>query len=158
MNDLSSASTATQSDTPLATFTSVLLRQFAAPTPVRALVEALVVAAVFVAAGSVALDAPLVELLGPLVPVVLAMMLASIASGVYRPEIGNRISKVFIHSTYGFVLGAAAVIATLFVVAPQMLTVRFVGFFLFFGFFVMNTVRPLLCGTDLNDRGGRRQR
>ena len=139
-------------------FPALLLRQFSFPTPMRGAVEALVVSAVYLAAGIVALDVPFRTLLGPLVPVVLAMMLSSVASGVYRPEIRDRISNVFIHSTYGFALGAVAIVVTLSVVAPELLTLRFVSFFLFFGFFVINTVRPLLCGFDLDDRGGRRRR
>ena len=135
-----------------------LLRQFSFPTPMRGAVEALVVAAIYLAAGTVALDVPFRELLGPLVPVVLAMMLSSVASGVYRPEVRDRISNVFVHSTYGFALGAAAIVVTLALVAPGLLTLKFVSFFLFFGFFVLNTLRPLLCGMDLEERGGRRRR
>ena len=137
---------------------SLLLRQFSVPTPMRGLVEAVVVAAVYLAAGTVALDVPFETLLGPLVPVVLAMMLSSVASGVYRPEIRDRIGNVLLHSTYGFALGAGAIVMTLAVVAPELLTLRFVFFFLFFGFFVINTVRPLLCGIDLDERSGRRRR
>ena len=137
---------------------ATLLRQFSFPTPVRGAVEAVAVAAVYLAAGTVALDVPFRALLGPLVPVVLAMMLSSVASGVYRPEVRGRIGNVFAHSTYGFGLGAVAIVATLSVAAPELLTLRFVSFFLFFGFFVVNTIRPLLCGFDLDDRGGRRRR
>ena len=137
---------------------SLLLRQFRFPTPVRGAVEAVAVTAVYLAAGTVALDVPFRALLGPLVPVVLAMMLSSVASGVYRPEIRDRIGNVFAHSTYGFALGAVAIVATLAAVAPELLTLRFVFFFLFFGFFVVNTIRPLLCGIDLDDRNGRRRR
>ena len=137
---------------------ALVLRQFSVPPPVRGAVEALVVSAVYLAAGAVALDVPFRELLGPLVPVVLAMMLASVASGVYRPEIRERIGNVLLHSTYGFALGAVGLVATLAVVAPELLTLRFVSFFLFFGFFVLNTVRPLLCGFDADERSGRRRR
>ena len=137
---------------------TTLLRQFRFPTPMRGAVEALVVAAVYLAAGTVALDVPFRDLLGPLVPVVIAMMLSSVASGVYRPEIRNRIANVFAHSTYGFALGAVAIVVTLAVVAPELLTLRFVFFFLFFGFFVVNTLRPLLCGLDPDERSGRRRR
>ena len=137
---------------------AIVVRQFSFPTPMRGAVEAVAVAAVYLAAGTVALDVAFRELLGPLVPVVLAMMLSSVASGVYRPEIRERVDNVFLHSTYGFALGAVAIVVTLSIAAPELLTLRFVFFFLFFGFFVFNTLRPLLCGFDLDDRGGRRRR
>ena len=48
---------------------------------------------------------------------------------------------------------------TLALVAPELLTLKLVSFFLFFGgFFVLDTLRPLLCGMDLEERGGRRRR
>ena len=51
-----------------------------------------------------------------------------------------------------------AIVVTLALVAPELPTLRFVLFFLFFGFLVFNTLRPPLCGIDLDDRGGRRRR
>ena len=137
-------------------FSRVLIRQVRFPTAIRALTESLLFCAVFLAAGNVSLGVPLVHILVPMVPVVFVMMLAMTLSGVYRPEITNSIMKLYVHSAYGFVLGAIMFIITMPLVAPEYATAKFEFFFLFFSFFVLNTLRPIISGTDFMDGGGRR--
>ena len=134
----------------------VLIRQVRFPTAIRALTESLIFGAVFLAAGYVSLGAPLVHILVPMVPVVFVMMLAMTLSGVYRPEITNMIVNLYVHSAYGFVLGAIMFIITMPLIAPEFATAKFEFFFLFFSFFVINTMRPIISGTDFMDGGGRR--
>lgn len=111
---------------------------------------------VFLAAGYVSLGMSIVDMLAPMVPVVFIMMLSMTFSGVYRPEITNSIMNLYIHSAYGFVLGSITFVALVHVIAPEFATLKFEFFFLFFSFFVINTMRPIISGTDFMDGGGRR--
>lgn len=134
----------------------MVLRQVRFPSFFRAVTETLLFSGVFLAAGHVSLGAPLVEMLGPMVPIVFVMMLSMVISGVYRREINNSIMNLFIHSVYGYVFGSVMFVASVYVFAPQFATLKFQFFFLFFSFFIMNTMRPLISGTDFMDGGGRR--
>ena len=136
--------------------TQVLVRQVRFPSLSRCLVEALMFAAVFLAAGHVSLDLGLAEMLAPMVPIVLVVMLCSVASGVYRREITNSIVNIYVHSAYGFALASVAFPLVAYWLAPRYTDGRFVFLFLFAMFFVTNTVRPLISGTDFMDGGGRR--
>lgn len=133
-----------------------LIRQVRFPSPSRCLVEVLMLSAVFLAAGHVSLGHGVTEMLGPMVPVVLMAMLCSVASGVYRREITNSIMNIYVHSAYGFVLVALCFPFTVALFAPTYADGRFAFLFLFAMFFVTNTVRPLISGTDFMDGGGRR--
>jgi len=86
------------------------------------------------------------------------MMLCMVASGVYRREITNSIMNIYVHSLYGFVLASFAFIVTVYVLAPEYLTGKFVFFFLFFAFFVVNTLRPLISGVDFREGSDQRSR
>lgn len=112
--------------------------------------------AVFLASGFVSLGMPVLDMLAPMVPVVFLMMLCMVVSGVYRPEITNSIMNLYVHSLYGFALGSVTFIACVKFIAPEFATLKFEFFFLFSSFFVLNTMRPVLCGTDFMDGGGRR--
>ncbi|MCK5924196.1 MAG: hypothetical protein KAG66_24890 [Methylococcales bacterium] len=133
-----------------------LLQQFRFPTFARALVECLMLSAVFLAAGNISLGLGFVEMLPPMVPVVLVIMFCMIASGVYRTEIMHSIIDLYAHSAYGFVLSTFAFILTVALLLPQYTDSKFIFFFLFFLFFVTNTIRPLISGTNFMDGGGRR--
>ena len=137
-------------------FSRVLIRQIRFPGALRALTESLLFCAVFLAAGYVSLGVPLVHMLVPMVPVVFVMMLAMTLSGVYRPDISNSIMKLYVHSAYGFILGSIMFVITMPLVAPEFATAKFEFFYLFFSFFVINTMRPIISGTDFMDGGGRR--
>ena len=153
MNSSASSDSVT---TAMQQFSRVLMRQIKFPTAMRALVESLLFCAVFLAAGYVSLGVPLGHILVPMVPIVLLMMLAMTLSGVYRPEITNSIMNLYVHSAYGFILGAIMFIITMPLIAPELATAKFEFFFLFFSFFVINTMRPIISGTDFMDGGGRR--
>lgn len=112
---------------------------------------------VFLAAGHVSLGIPLVQMLATMVPVVLIMMLSMIASGVYREEIKNSIINLYVHSAYGFLIASVMFVISIHILAPDFATLKFQFFFLFFAFFVTNTLRPLMIGTDFMDGGGRRK-
>ena len=131
-------------------------RQVKFPTFIRALTESLLFCGVFLAAGYISLGVGIVDMLGPMVPIVFVMMLCMAFSGVYRPEITNSIMNLYIHSAYGFVLGSVMFVISVYWVAPEFATVKFEFFFLFFSFFVLNTLRPIISGTDFMDGGGRR--
>lgn len=133
-----------------------LIRQFSFPTPIRGIVEAFMFASVFLAAGHISLGLAIKEMLVPLVPVVLVMMFCMVASGVYRRDITNSIMNIYVHSAYGFALATVAFLLTVSLILPAYAHGKFVFFFLFFAFFVVNTVRPLISGTDFMDGGGRR--
>ncbi|MEE9321363.1 MAG: hypothetical protein V3U76_13015 [Granulosicoccus sp.] len=133
-----------------------LLQQFRFPSFTRALVECLMLSAVFLAAGNISLGLGFVQMLPSMVPVVLIIMFCMIASGIYRTEIMHSIIDVYAHSAYGFVLSTVAFILTVVFLLPQYADRKFIFFFLFFMFFVTNTVRPLISGTDFMDGGGRR--
>jgi len=133
-----------------------LARQFSFPTPFRGLVEMLMFAGVFLAAGNISLGQSVNEMLGPMVPVVLLMMFCMVASGVYRDDITSSIMRLYAHSAYGFALATGVFLVTVSLVLPDYAHRKFIFFFLFFAFFVVNTVRPLISGTDFMDGGGRR--
>ena len=131
-------------------------RQIKFPTFMKGLTESLIFCGVFLAAGYVSLGLDVRDMLVPMVPVVLVMMLCMAFSGVYRPEITNSIMNLYVHSAYGFVLGCVMFVITVKLVAPAYDTLKFEFFFLFFSFFVTNTLRPIISGTDFMDGGGRR--
>ena len=133
-----------------------LVRQIRFPSFSRCLIESSMLAAVFLAAGHVSLGHGIAEMLAPMAAVVLVMMLCFVASGVYRTEIIHSIMNLYVHSAYGFLLAAIAFLLTVAWLEPAYADGRFAFFFLFSAFFVTNTVRPLICGTDFMDGGGRR--
>lgn len=136
--------------------TRTVARQIRFPTLVRGITESLLFSCVFLAAGYVSLGYPISVMLAPMVPVVLIMMLSMVLSGVYREEITNSIMNLYVHSAYGFTLASITCVTFVALVEPEYATLKFTFFFLFFAFFVMNTMRPLISGTDFMDGGGRR--
>jgi len=135
-----------------------LLKQFRFPSFAHGFVEVLVLSIVFLAAGYISLGHGVSEMSGLIAPVVTVMMLCMVASGVYRREITNSIMNIYVHSLYGFVLASFAFIVTVYVLAPEYLTGKFVFFFLFFAFFVVNTLRPLISGADFREGSDQRSR
>jgi len=133
-----------------------LLKQISFPSPLRALTEIAMFAGVFFAAGFISLGLGLRGMLSPMVPVILVIMLANVASGVYRRDITNSIMNIYVHSAYGFLLATIGFLVTIGLFFPTFADSKFIFFFLFFAFFVSNTVRPLISGTDFMDGGGRR--
>ena len=133
-----------------------LLRQLRFPSFTRGATEALLFALVFLAAGYVSLGHGVGDMLEPMVPVVLLMMICMVCSGVYRRDISHSMANVYCHSIYGFILAAVALIVFVAWLAPAYASAKFIFFFLFFSFFVINTMRPLISGTDFMDGGGRR--
>lgn len=133
-----------------------IVRQFRFPPMIRGCVEALLFCSVFIAAGIISLGIGVKAMLAPMVPFVLMMMFCMVASGVYRNEITHSILNLYIHSIYGFFLASIGFVAMTFVMPEQYGQPKFVFFFLFFAFFVMNTLRPIISGTDFMDGGGRR--
>jgi len=133
-----------------------LLKQISFPSPLRALIEIAMFAGVFVAAGYISLGLGVGDMLAPMVPVILVIMLSSVASGVYRHDITNSIMNIYVHSAYGFLLASIGFFITIGLFFPTFVDSKFIFFFLFFAFFVSNTVRPLISGTDFMDGGGRR--
>jgi hypothetical protein len=95
-------------------------------------------------------------MLAPMVPVVFIMMMSMVFSGVYRKEITNSIMNLYWHSAYGFLLATVVFGASAHWIVPDYANLKFKFFFLFFAFFVINTMRPLISGTDFMDGGGRR--
>ncbi len=134
-----------------------LVRQFRFPPILRGLAEALIFAGVYLCAGIISLGVGVGQMLGPMVPVVLVMMFCMVASGVYREEITTNIVNLYIHSVYGFFLATFAFFLLSQFLPADYSRPKFVFFFLFFAFFVMNTLRPMLSGTDFMDGGGRRK-
>ena len=132
-------------------------KQISFPSPLRALIEIAMFSGVFLAAGYISVGVGVSRLLDPLVPVVLVCMLASVVSGVYRRDITNSIMNIYVHSAYGFLYCTIGFLVVIAVGFPQFYQPKFIFFFLFFSFFVTNTVRPLVSGTDFRDGGGRRQ-
>ncbi len=132
------------------------LRQVRFPTFLRAVIESLLFCCVFLAAGYISLGHPIHAMLTPMVPVVFIMMMSMVLSGVYREEINNSIMKLYSHSAYGFLLATVILMSTAHWIVPEYATLKFKFFFLFFAFFVTNTMRPLISGTDFMDGGGRR--
>ncbi|WP_157736250.1 hypothetical protein [Granulosicoccus antarcticus] len=118
--------------------------------------ESLLFCCVFLAAGYVSLGHSVQSMLAPMVPVVFIMMMSMVLSGVYRQEITNSIMNLYYHSAYGFVLAAVIFMVSAHWIGPDYATLKFKFFFLFFAFFVTNTMRPLISGTDFMDGGGRR--
>ncbi len=133
-----------------------LLKQISFPSPLRALTEIGMFAGVFLAAGFISLGLGVRDMLAPMVPVILVIMLANVASGVYRRDITNSIMNIYVHSAYGFLLATIGFMVTIGLFFPAFADTKFIFFFLFFSFFVSNTVRPLISGTDFMDGGGRR--
>ena len=133
-----------------------LLRQLRFPSFTRGVTEALLFALVFLAAGHVSLGYGVAEMLEPMVPVVLLMMICMVCSGVYRDDITHSMINVYFHTLYGFILAAAALMVFIAWLAPAFGHFKFIVCFLFFGFFLISTMRPLISGTDFNDGGGRR--
>jgi len=133
-----------------------LLKQISFPSPLRAVIEIAMFAGVFAAAGYISLGLGLSDMLAPMVPVILVIMLSSVASGVYRRDITNSIMNIYVHSAYGFLLATVGFLITIGLFFPRFVDTKFIFFFLFFAFFVSNTVRPLISGTDFMDGGGRR--
>jgi len=133
-----------------------LLKQISFPSPLRALIEIAMFAGVFIAAGYISLGFGLGEMSGPMVPVILVIMLSSVASGVYRRDITNSIMNIYVHSAFGFLIASVGFFITIGLFYPTFVDTKFIFFFLFFAFFVSNTVRPLISGTDFMDGGGRR--
>lgn len=131
-------------------------RQVRFPTFIRALVESLLFCCVFLAAGYVSLGYSVHAMLAPMVPVVFIMMMSMVLSGVYRKEITDSIMNIYWHSAYGFVLATVIFLAFVPLIGPEFASMKFKFFFLFFAFFVINTMRPLISGTDFMDGGGRR--
>ncbi len=138
-------------------FSKTIVRQFRFPHVLRGLVESLIFAGVFLAAGIISLGVGVIEMLGPMVPVVLVMMFCMVASGVYREEITTSILNLYVHSIYGFFLASFAFLVLIQFLPEHYSQAKFIFFFLFFAFFVMNTMRPILTGTDFMDGGGRRK-
>lgn len=136
--------------------TEKLLKQISFPSPLRALIEVAMFAGVFIAAGYISLGVGISSMLVPMVPVILVIMLANVASGVYRTDITNSIMNIYVHSAYGFLLASLGFLVMIGVFFPAYAVPKFIFFFLFFAFFVSNTVRPLISGTDFMDGGGRR--
>lgn len=139
-----------------ALITRTAIRQFRFPRIMPGIFEALTLASVFIVAGIFSLGVPIKSMLGPMVPVVLMMMSCMVASGVYREEINHSIGNLYLHSFYGFVLAAFCFRVVVMFLPADYSSMKFYFFFLFFGFFVSNTIRPLLIGTDFMDGGGRR--
>lgn len=133
-----------------------LLKQISFPSPLRALVEIGMFVSVFVASGMTSLGLGFSHMLTPMVPVILVIMLANVASGVYRRDITTSIMNIYLHSAYGFLLSSIGFLLTIGLFYPAYADTKFFFFFLFSAFFVSNTVRPLISGTDFMDGGGRR--
>lgn len=133
------------------------VRQFRFPEFLRGLTEALIFCGIYLVAGIISLGVSVEEMLAPMVPVVLLMMFCMVASGVYRSEITNSILNLYIHSIYGFFLASIGFILLTFALPPEYSQPKFIFFFLFFAFFVVNTLRPIISGTDFMDGGGRRK-
>lgn len=132
------------------------IRQFCFPTPFRALIETCMFVGIFFAAGYISLGLSVSHMLVPVVPITLVFMLASVASGVYRRDITHSVINIYIHSAYGFLLSVMGFLLVVALFLPTYADQKFVFFFLFFAFFVSNTIRPLISGTDFMDGGGRR--
>jgi hypothetical protein len=132
------------------------IKQFSFPTPFRALIETCMFAGIFFAAGYISLGLSITQMLAPMVPVTLVFMLASVSSGVYRRDITHSVLNIYIHSVYGFLLSVVGFLLVVALFLPILDNQKFVFFFLFFAFFVTNTIRPLISGTDFMDGGGRR--
>lgn len=133
-----------------------VFKQISFPGPLRALIEIGMFAGVFVAAGYISLGLGVTSMLAPMVPVILVIMLSNVASGVYRRDITNSIMNIYVHSAYGFLLASIGFLITIGLFFPTYADSKFIFFFLFFAFFVSNTIRPLISGTDFMDGGGRR--
>lgn len=131
-------------------------RQVRFPSFFRALTETVLFCCVFLAAGRISLGYSIANMVAPMVPVVFIMMMSMVLSGVYRKEITNSIMNLYVHSAYGFLLASVTFMLLVPWIAPDFATAKFTFFFLFFAFFVSNTMRPLISGTDFMDGGGRR--
>ena len=123
----------------------------------RVSIEALMFSILFIVTGVISLSVPLQDMVGPMIAVVCMMIACMIVSGVYHQDTANSILTVYKRSIVGFGLSVVGLFGLLSILPDVFSTGRFVFFFLFFQFFVINTVRPLLYGTDFIDGGGRRQ-
>jgi len=132
------------------------IKQFSFPTPFRAVIETCMFVGIFFAAGYISLGLSIPQMLEPMVPVTLVFMLASVSSGVYRRDITHSVLNIYIHSAYGFLLSVIGFLLLVVLFLPTFNNQKFIIFFLFFAFFVTNTIRPLISGTDFMDGGGRR--
>lgn len=132
------------------------VRQFRFPKFMRGLTEMLIFCGIYLVAGYISLGISIQAMLTPMVPIVLLMMFCMVASGVYREEITNSILNLYIHSIYGFFLASIGYLLLTFALPPEYAGPKFIFFFLYFAFFVMNTLRPIISGTDFMDGGGRR--
>jgi len=154
------SSESSTSDVSMQSFASaaaaMFIRQLRFPTFVRAVTEALIFCCVFLAAGFVSLGHSVSAMLVPMVPVVFIMMISMVMSGVYRQEITHSIVNLYLHTAYGFLIASLIFVLTAKWVVPDYANFKFEFFFLFFAFFVTNTLRPLISGTDFMDGGGRR--
>lgn len=135
----------------------VVLRQIRFPTLLRGIFEGAVLGCVFLAAGHSVLGIAVRDLLSPMVPSVVLVLLSLVLSGVYRTDITNSIMNIYVHAAYGFVLYAIAFVPLVLMTIPELANGRFLFFFLFFAFFAFSTVSPLMSGTDFLDGGGRRK-
>ncbi len=133
-----------------------MCRQLSLPSPLRALAEITMFSGVFLVAGKISLGVSLEQMLWPMLLIVGLMMLSMVVSGVYRSDITNSIMNIYVHSAFGFFISTILFLITVAVFLPDYSSNKFVFFFLFFSFFVTNTVRPLISGTDFMDGGGRR--
>ena len=133
-----------------------LLKQISLPSPLRGLIEIAIFGGVFLAAGHISLGLSVPAMIVPVGPVVFAMMVCMMVSGVYRRDITNSIMNIYVHSAYGFLLASIVLLLIVGLLLPEYSDPKFVFFFLFFSFFVLNTIRPIVCGTDFMDGGGRR--
>lgn len=129
----------------------------AAQSLLKVSVEAVLFAAVFIVTAAYMLSVPLEQMVGPMIAVVCMMISCMIVSGVYQPDTAQSVLTVFKRSVYGFLLSVVGLIALLNILPDVYSTGRFVFFFLFILFFVTNTVRPLLYGTEFSEPAYRRQ-
>lgn len=134
----------------------IIVRQIRLPSISRAILDALVFAGVFLAAGHVSLGLPVQQMLVPMVLIVFIMMISMVLSGIYRREITNSIMNLYVHMIYGFCIATVLCISALHLFLPDFAEVKFDFFFLFSSYFVMQTLAPLVSGTDFMDGGGRR--
>lgn len=135
-----------------------LVRQFRLPSPARFVIEASLIAGLFMACVWMSGDAWVSATYEPMIWVTAVMMVAMTASGVYRREIWNSVENIYLHGAYGFVIAGSAALITLSQVAPRLLQGKFAFLFLFLTFFALNTIRPLLSGSEITNGGGRRAR
>ena len=136
---------------------ALLLAPDTAQSLLRVLIEALLFSTLFIVTGVISLSVSLQDMVGPMIAVVCMMIACMIVSGVYHQDTADSILTVYKRSIVGFGLSVVGLFGLLTILPDVFSTGRFVFFFLFFQFFVINTVRPLLYGTDFVGGGGRRR-